>query len=167
MDIKLLSTTSLSGSNSHSITAFTSEYTLYGFTFSGVQGDGGQFALRFNEGGTAASGASDYSRFRRTGTNSTDWVDDHQNSDTSEIRLGYTALNTSSNISGFGYIYGSQNSGRFTTMFVKGVTGTTSTVYNSYNTGRLEKNSIVDGVTIFSDTSQNFTNGKFTIYGYK
>ena len=167
MDVKLISTTSLSGTNSASITAFTSEYTLYGFTLSGVQGDGGQLALRFNESGVAASGASDYSRFRRVGTNSTEWVDDHQNSDTSEIRLGWAALTTTSNISGFGYIYGSQNSSRFTTMFIKGVTGTTSTLYHSYNTGRLEKNSIVDGVTIFSDTSQNFTNGKFTIYGYK
>lgn len=167
MDIKLLSTTNLSGVDTISITAFTDEYTLYGFTLSGVMGDGGQLALRFNEGGVPAAGASDYSRFRRIGTNTTDWVDDHQNSDTSEIRLAYTALTTTSNISGFGYIYGSQNSGRFTTMFIKSVTGSTSTLYHSYNTGRLEKNSIVDGVTIFSDTSQNFTDGKFTIYGYK
>ena len=94
MDVKLLSTTSLSGSTSHSITAFTSEYTLYGFTFSGVQGDGGNFVMRFNEGGAAASGASDYSFFRRIGTNSTDWVDSHSNSADSFMYLDWTNILT-------------------------------------------------------------------------
>lgn len=166
MDIKLLSTTSLSGSSSYTITAFTDEYALYGFTYSGVQG-AGSLGLRFNESGTPASVAGDYSEFRRVGTNTTDWVDDHQNSSASYIRLGWTGMEATANISGFGYVYGSQNSNRYTTMFIKGVTGTLSTVYHSYNTGRLEKNSVVDGITLLSSTSANFTNGKITIYGYK
>tara|TARA_Y100000389_G_C17268746_1_gene416808 strand:- start:54 stop:554 length:501 start_codon:yes stop_codon:yes gene_type:complete len=166
MDIKLLNTTSLSGASSHTITAFTDEYALYGFTYSGVQGNG-SLGLRFNESGTPASVAGDYSEFRRVGTNTTDWVDNHSNSSASYIPLAWTGITSTSNVSGFGYVYGSQNSNRYTTMFIKGVTGSTSTVYHSYNTGRLEKNSVVDGITILSSTSDNFTNGKISIYGYK
>jgi|TARA_R100001463_G_scaffold43461_1_gene90622 hypothetical protein len=166
MDIKLLNTTSLSGASSFSITAFTDEYTLYGFTYSGVQGSG-SLGLRFNENGTPASTAGDYSEFRRVGTEGTEWVDNHQNSTADYIPLSWISMQSNANISGFGYVYGSQNSNRFTTMFIKGVQGTTSSVYHSYNTGRLEKNSVVDGITILSSTSSNFTNGKISIYGYK
>jgi len=166
MDIKLLSTTNLSGASSHTITAFTDEYALYGFTYSGVQG-AGAFVLRFNENGTPASTAGDYSEFRRVGTNTTDWVDNHSNSTADHIPLAWTGMTSTINISGFGYVYGSQNSNRYTTMFIKGVTGSTSTVYHSYNAGRLENNSIVDGITVLSATAANFTNGKISIYGYK
>ena len=167
MDIKLLHTTSTLSGNAVVINSvFTAEYSLYGFTFSGAKGDGGQFTMRFHEGGTPATGASDYSRFRRVGTNSTEWVDDHETG-TDAIRLGWVALATTTSINGFGFIYDTQTSNRETTMFVKGVTGSTSAVYNSYNGGRLLKNSVVDGLTLNAGASNSFTGGKFSIYGYK
>jgi len=167
MDIKLLSTTNLNGADTISITAFTDEYSLYGFTFSGIQAASGAFGMRFNEGGTAASGSTDYSEFRRVGTDVTEWVDGHSNSTSSYMWLNWQGLTSTGNMGGFGYIYGSQNSNRFTTMFSKSVFGSTSNVYHAYSTGRLEKNSIVDGVTLLNTNAVNFTNGKFSLYGYK
>ena len=90
MDIKLLhTTTTLSGNAVVINSVFTAEYSLYGFIFSGAKGDGGQFTMRFHESGTPATGASDYSRFRRVGTNSTEWVDDHETG-TDAMRLDLT-----------------------------------------------------------------------------
>ena len=107
----------------------------------------GTLEMRLNVGGSPVTNST-YDSYMRVGTNSTNFVDEH-NTDESSVKIQYNALNLNSDNNFWGWIF-SANEADATYFVVKGSGSQGSTLYNTLVGGRLNEDSIVNGLTNFN-----------------
>jgi len=122
----------------------------------------GTLEMRLNVGGSPVTNST-YDSYMRVGTSSTNFVDEH-NTDESSVKIQYNALNLNSDNNFWGWIF-SANEADATYFVVKGSGSQGSTLYNTLVGGRLNEDSIVNGLQILTSGGTNFGQGKLIVYG--
>jgi hypothetical protein len=122
----------------------------------------GTLEMRLNVGGSPVTNST-YDSYMRVGTNSTNFVDEH-NANEDSVKIQYNALNSNMDNNFWGLIYAA-NQSTPTYFTIKGTGTQGSTIYNTLVGGRLDENNVVNGFQIFTSGSTNFDQGKLIVYG--
>lgn len=161
--IKKISATDFPNNDATSISATFSGFNNYYFIARNVAGmQTGTLEMRLNVGGSPVTNST-YDSYMRIGTSGSNFVDAH-NTDESSVKMAHNALNENMDNNFWGWIFAA-NEADATYFVVKGTGSQGSTLYNTLVGGRLQEDSVVNGLQIFTSGATNLLQGKLIVYG--